>query len=148
MSLDDVFRDRYYDEGYIYIAGSRSGVAIKVGVTANMGRYLKRLRHIKYGGCDDWIILYHVWVKENAGKIEHDVRRLLRRHKVLKKYVKDGAQQTAREILECSFSLVRDTLYDLIDEDAKGTAWQSKYTERYEFPSRRWRLLRARILEE
>jgi hypothetical protein len=37
MSLNDVYRDRYYEPGNVYIAGSLSGRVIKIGTAKNMG---------------------------------------------------------------------------------------------------------------
>ncbi len=37
MSLNDVYRVRHYEAGYVYIAGSLSGRVIKIGTAKNMG---------------------------------------------------------------------------------------------------------------
>jgi hypothetical protein len=98
MSLTDVYRDRYYAPGYVYIAGSLSGRVIKIGTTINIRRQQKRLQNLEYGSLSDWKILYYVWVDE-GGKIEHAARRRLRCYKTLRMYKKDGSWQKGREIV-------------------------------------------------
>jgi hypothetical protein len=49
----------------------------------NIRRQEKRLRRTKYGGIDDWVLLYYVWDSE-GGRIEHDARRLLSRFRQLR----------------------------------------------------------------
>ena len=94
----DVYRDRYYAPGYVYIAGSLSGRVIKIGTTINIRRQQKRLQNLEYGSLSDWKILYYVWVDE-GGKIEHAARRRLRCYKTLRMYKKDGSWQKGREIV-------------------------------------------------
>jgi hypothetical protein len=132
MSLTDVYRDRYYAPGYVYIAGSMSGRVLKIGTTKNIRRQGKRLQNLAYGSLDDWVLLYSVWVDE-AGRIEHDARRRLRRYQTLRMYMKDGSWQKGREIVECSFSMALEALFDSIGDDAQSSVWQSKYHHRYEF---------------
>jgi hypothetical protein len=90
MSLDDVFRNRHYEPGYVYIAGSLSGRVIKIGTTINIGgRQQNKLRNLRYGGMDDWVLLYYVWV-DQGGDIEHAARAQLQRYKIMRMYSKLG----------------------------------------------------------
>jgi hypothetical protein len=133
MSLNDVYRDRHYAPGYVYIAGSLSGRVIKIGTTVNIGRpQQNKLRNLKYGGLDDWVLLYYVWVDE-GGNIEHAARRKLQPYKTMRMYYKDGSRQKAREILQCSFSMAQKTLSNLISEEERSRAWQSSYCSVYDF---------------
>src|SRR5260370_26336544 len=113
MSLSDVFRDRYYEPGYVYIAGSLSNRVIKIGTTKKIRPQQKYLRNRKYGGIGDWGLLYYVWVDE-GGKVEHEALRRVRRHQTLRMYTKDGSRQKGREIVQCSFSTSLDALSDCI----------------------------------
>jgi hypothetical protein len=81
MSLSDAFRDRHYAAGYIYIAGSLWGRALKIGTTINIRGQQSKLRYLQYGGLDDWRLLYYVRVSEDSGRIEHAARRRLQRYK-------------------------------------------------------------------
>jgi hypothetical protein len=118
MSLNDVYRERYYAPGYVYIAGSLSGRLIKIGVTINIRQQQKKLQNLQYGRLGDWVILYHVWVDE-GGRIEHDARRRLRRYKTLRMYEKNGSWQKGRETLRCSFRTAQEVLSDLISEEER-----------------------------
>jgi hypothetical protein len=110
MSLNDVYRDRYYEAGNVYIAGSLLGRVIKIGTAKNMGGYPRYLQSRKYGSLGDWEILYCCWVNEGAGRIEHDARGRLQQHKTMRMYEKDGRPQKGREILKCSFSAAFEAL--------------------------------------
>ena len=66
MSWQDTHRVRYYEPGYVYIAGSLSVRVLKIGTTVNISSQEKRLRRDRYGSIDDWVLLYHVWVDERG----------------------------------------------------------------------------------
>jgi hypothetical protein len=76
MDWSDTFRERYYEPGYVYIAGSVSHRVLKIGTTVNIRSQERRLQRKKYGSIGDWVLLYHVRVNE-GGRIEHDARRVL-----------------------------------------------------------------------
>jgi DNA-directed RNA polymerase alpha subunit len=133
MSLDDVFRDRHYGCGCVYIAGSLSGRVIKIGTAKSMGRYPQYLRSRKYGSLGDWEILYCCWVSEGAGRIEHDARARLQQYKIMRTYEKDGRRQKGREILKCSFHAAFEALAAAIENDEKHDEWQSSDCRYYEF---------------
>jgi hypothetical protein len=68
VSLDDVYRDRYFSPGYVYIAGSLAGCLLKIGTTKDVWRQDYRLRYVRYGNLKDWRVLCYVWVSE-GGKV-------------------------------------------------------------------------------
>jgi Bacterial RNA polymerase, alpha chain C terminal domain len=133
MSLNDVFRDRHYEAGNVYIAGSLSGRVIKIGTAKNMGGYPRYLQNKKYGSLGDWEILYCVWVDEGAGRIEHDARARLQQYKTMRGYERDGRWQKGREILKCSFSAALEALTDAIGDNKKSNQWRSHHCHYYEF---------------
>jgi hypothetical protein len=133
MSLNDVYRDRYYGSGNVYIAGSLSGRVIKIGTAKNMGGYPQYLQNKRYGSLGDWEILYCCWVNEGAGRIEHEARARLQRHKTMRMYERDGRPQKAREILQCSFSAAFEALLAAIHDDERSNEWQSDVCRHYEF---------------
>jgi hypothetical protein len=132
MSLSDVYRDRYYASGYVYIAGSFSSHLIKIGTTQNIGDYQKRLRSKKYGSVGDWVLLYYIWV-DQAGKVEHDARRSLHDHQVLRMYLKDGSWQKGREIVRCSFAAALEALADCEGDRVHSEGWKSRRCEEFDF---------------
>jgi T5orf172 domain-containing protein len=133
MSLSDAFRDRHYEAGYVYIAGSLYGRVLKIGTTWDLPRQEYRLNYNGYGSLNDWKMLYSVWLDSNAGNIEHRARGRLQRYKIMRMYRKDGRLQKGREIVQCSFSIAYEALSDLISDDAKSKAWRSDYSRFYEF---------------
>jgi hypothetical protein len=133
MSLNDVYRDRYYEAGNVYIAGSLSGRVIKIGTAKNMGGYPRYLQNKKYGSLGDWEILYCFWVDGGAGRIEHDARGRLQQYKTMRMYEKDGRWQKGREILKCSFSTALEALTEAVGDDKKSNVWQSNHCRYYEF---------------
>ena len=124
MSLSDVYRERHYSPGYVYIAGSLSAGVMKIGTTINIHRQQKRLRNLEYGSISDWVLLYYVWVDE-AGRIEHAARRRLRRYRILKRYKKDGSWQRGREIVQCTFSTALEALTAIVGTDEPSDWWRS-----------------------
>ena len=133
MSLSHVFRDRHHNPGYVYIAGSLSERVIKIDVTKNIWSEQKYLRNKKYGDISDWVLLYHVWLDEYGGKIEHDARRRLRRYRTLRMYKKDGSWQKGRELVQCSFSTALEGLSDCIGANVRSGGWQSIRCDDFEF---------------
>jgi hypothetical protein len=132
MSLNDVYRERHHEPGWVYIAGSLSGRFIKIGTTQDIAQAHKRLRTQKYGGLSDWLMPYWVWA-EKGGKVEHDARRQLKRYKILRMYEKDGGYQKGREMVRCSFTKARCALYGLISDEAKAAECWSPHSSDYEF---------------
>jgi Bacterial RNA polymerase, alpha chain C terminal domain len=132
MSWSETFRDRYYEPGYVYIAGSLSHHVLKIGTTINIRSQEKRLRRTQYGSIADWVLLYYVWVDE-GGKIEHDARRLLRRHRELRVYDKEGHRQKGREIVDCRFGIALEALTGLLNDGQRAEAWKSSRSNEYEF---------------
>jgi hypothetical protein len=128
MSWSETFRDRYYEPGYVYIAGSLTNRVLKIGTTINIRSQEKRLRRTQYGSIDDWVLLYHVWVDE-GGKIEHDARRVLRRYRDLRMYDKEGHRQKGREIVDCRFGIALEALTGLLDDGQRNDAWKSRRTD-------------------
>ena len=140
MSLSDVYRDRHYSPGYVYIAGSLDRV-MKIGVTINIHQQQRRLRYLEYGSVSDWQLLYYVWVDE-AGRIEHAARARLKNYRVVRRYTKDGVRQRGREIVDCSFNTAHEALLASIGEAERSKEWRSKYCGEYNSGySKRSRLL-------
>jgi hypothetical protein len=134
MSLSDAYRDRHYAPGFVYIAGSFLGRVIKIGTTGDIGRQQYKLRYQQYGSLGDWAMLFYVWVDE-AGRIEHDARRRLRRYQTLRMYWKDGSRQKAREIVQCTYSTALEALSCCITDVDRRSGWQSKRCSEYDFGS-------------
>jgi hypothetical protein len=133
MSISDAFRDRHYEPGYVYIAGSLSGRMLKIGTTKNIQRQQQALRTKQYGSVGDWVLLYHVWV-DQGGDVEHNARRNLPR--IVRYYTKDGRSQRGRELVSCDFSVAVDALCQYLSESERADAWQSSRCSEYDFNQR------------
>jgi hypothetical protein len=118
MSSSEVYRDRYYNPGYAYIAGSLSGRVLKIGMTINIHRQQAYLRNRRYGSIGDWMLLYYVHV-DSGGQVEHDARRLLERYRQITWYEKDGSLQRGREIVKCSFGRALEALLEGVPEEMR-----------------------------
>jgi len=132
MSWMDTPRNRYYEAGYVYIAGSLSERVMKIGTTVNIDGQEKRLRRDRYGSISDWVLLYYVWVDER-GKVEHDALRVLRQYKKPRRYIKNGSPQIAREIVACRFGLARDALVEQLNAEQRASAGQALACDAFEF---------------
>ena len=66
------FQKRNDSEGIVYIAKSLLGKIIKIGFTKSIQIRSESLNRTKYGGFNDWIIVYAIESKE-AGKIENKI---------------------------------------------------------------------------
>jgi hypothetical protein len=132
MSLSDVYRDRYYNPGYVYIAGSLSERVLKIGVTINIHRQQAYLRNRKYGGVSDWVLLYYVYV-DMGGKVEHDARHLLAKYRQITWYKKNRSSQRGREIVKCSFGKAVEALLDVVPQERRSKGWQSGRCDEFEF---------------
>lgn len=130
MSISDAFEARHYEPGYVYIAGSLSGRVLKIGSCLRASKQGQYLRTKRYGGIDDWIVLYHVWV-EHRGMIEHDARRDLPR--VIRYYEKDGRMQRGREIVRCDFTVALNSLSKCLTDEQRAKAWRSPRSREFEF---------------
>jgi DNA-directed RNA polymerase alpha subunit len=130
--LSDTFRNRYYNPGYVYIAGSLSNRVLKIGSTIDISKKQRRLQLMAYGSIEDWVLLYYVWVTE-AGRVEYDTRRTLKQHRQLRTYVKDGHRQKGIEIVNCSFRLAFEALKNQLTDAQFGTAIKSMQVKYYEF---------------
>jgi hypothetical protein len=133
MSLSEVFRNRYYDEGFVYIAGSQSQRLIKIGTTKDASGWEDRERNRIYGGVPDWKMLHYVWLEADAGNIEHAARRRLRRYRVLRDYKKDGRWQRGREMVQCDFSVALDALNECIGDRVQARVYEYKYRYLFDF---------------
>jgi hypothetical protein len=133
MSLSEVYRNRYYDEGFVYIAGSQLTHLVKIGTTQDVAGWEGRQRSRKYGGVPDWKVLYSVWLQADAGNVEHATRRRLRRYQVLRDYEKDGRWQRGREMVQCDFSVALDALNECIGDRVQASVYKYKHTYLFDF---------------
>jgi hypothetical protein len=126
------FQERYNAGGYVYIAGSLSGRAIKIGTAQDIPQRERQLRAERHAGYDDWYVLFSIWVNE-AGRIENAASSRVISPRVFGTYFKDNIGQTATEVFKCSFSAALTAIRDTVGGIERYRTWQSRFVNNYEF---------------
>jgi len=126
------FEARETSPGYVYIAGSLSGHLIKIGTAKNIPQREGQLRAEHHAGHADWIVLFSIKVSE-AGRTEREASSRVKDRRVLRTYYKNGNEQTATEVLECSFSAALKALTACVGDINSFDTWRSVRRHRYEF---------------
>jgi hypothetical protein len=126
------YHKRYSSPGYIYIAGSRSGRVVKIGMAIDIEQRERNLRNQSYGGISDWEILFHVPVEE-GGRLEQAALSLVSRYIRTRTFEKDGALVDASEILSCPFSTALDAVRKVVGEESMSRSWKWSRSGEYEF---------------
>ena len=103
------FQERHRARQTIYLAGSLEGSCKKVGVTKDILDRHKQMNGQRYGGYQDWAILFTV-VTNDAGRVESAVLARLKEFMIHVTYFKDNKMQVAQEMFRASKSLVLNTL--------------------------------------
>jgi hypothetical protein len=146
------FLERYYDRGYIYIAGSKKEKVVKIGFTSNINNREESLNNGNYGEINDWKILFQVTCK-NAGKIEFNTHKKLSKYLTDKSYLKNNKRNQCYEIFSCSYSLAKNTLDENIGDrkNIKKLKENIKIIKEYEFdnvPVNRKRKVISKVISE
>lgn len=108
--LNIPFAVRENKTGYLYIAGSKRGELMLVGsvneikdrVTINAGAF-------RYGGFDDWELLYHAKT-DTLGRAERLVQAKLNDYRAAYQYEKPGKIQNGGELYRCAYQKAKDTV--------------------------------------
>jgi hypothetical protein len=127
-----VYQIRHSKSGYVYVAGSLSGRVIKIGTAKHIGQREGQLRAERYAGFADWIVLYSIHVNE-AGRVEYDASSRAPGSRAYSSYFKDGIEQTAIEVLKCSFSDAVKAIEASLGPSDNATPWKARWTYQYEF---------------
>ena len=112
------FSLREYLTGFIYLAGSKKGELIKIGLTNEIAGRIKTLNSAesKYGGYEDWEILFHVKA-DSAGKVERMIQEKLKKYEDSRQYEKSGNLQSAKELFRCSFKTAKSAFLDVLSDE-------------------------------
>jgi hypothetical protein len=130
--LNLVYLRRHSTPGYVYVAGSLSGRAIKIGTAGDIPQRERQLRAERYAGFADWEVLFSIQVRE-AGRVEHDAASRVPGQRVFRNYVKDGYSQTAIEVIKCSFSAAVKAIKESLGPTDNAEPWEARWTYPYEF---------------
>jgi hypothetical protein len=110
------FGSRYSSQASIYIAGSRSGRCLKIGLSADdLDNRIACLRSQSYGGFGDWKVLAVSEPAQGAGKIEHAAQASLYARRVSGGYSnRAGVAQASQEVFSCGFRLASKALTEAL----------------------------------
>lgn len=110
------FALREYKTGYIYIAGSKKGELMIVGSSnETKDRVTINTATFKYGGYDDWELLFHAKT-DTLGRVERLVQEKLVEYKAAYQYEKGGKLQNGGDLYRCSYNKAKDAIADLQNE--------------------------------
>lgn len=102
--------------GFIYIAGSECGEFIKIGFTKEKTNREESLNRTKYGGLNDWKILFYAACK-NAGLVEQKAKISLSKYHAKNIEYKNGKKLVADELFRCSFKNAMEIIYDIFKSE-------------------------------
>lgn len=105
------FAKAHHVSANVYVAYSASAKRVKVGSTANVVDRIRQLNLHKSAGATDWVwcVFYGC---DNAGAVETEVRRQLRKYKVDAPY---GAKEgVSNEIFRCGRRTAVKALHDVL----------------------------------
>jgi hypothetical protein len=103
------YQRRWRTKAFIYVAGSRSLKAVKVGLTSHVENRMFSLKYLCYAGADDWTLLG--WVEtENAGLREYKAQKLLSRFASPQSYSRNGQIVDCLETFACDAAQALDAV--------------------------------------
>ena len=111
------FIKRAISLGIIYIAGSIKGQLIKIGYSQNKAVREDSLNRTKYGGFDDWRILFSAQ-SINASEIEHLSQSSLKRYGMSNKYEHENHLQEAYELFSCSYTKAKEVVESVLSDNS------------------------------
>jgi hypothetical protein len=103
-----------------------------MGTAKDIPQREHQLRAEGYAGFSDWIVLFSIKVSK-AGRVEHDAAARVPGRRVFSPYFKDGVEQIATEVLECSFSAAVKAIKESLGPTDNAEPWKANWTYRYEF---------------
>lgn len=98
------YAPRHYESGFVYIALSNSLGLVKIGTCKVIKNRKKSLNEQKYAGANDWTIIEFIYFPENSGMIEKYIQGNLKKFSVQIAYEKEGKQQIANELFNCTIN--------------------------------------------
>ena len=106
------FQKRNDAEGIVYIAMSRLGKIVKIGFTKSVEIRSESLNRTKYGGLNDWKIVFAIESK-NAGEIENKICSKLSNFSNYIDYNHDNHLQLASEIFKIDSIRAKELLIEV-----------------------------------
>jgi hypothetical protein len=127
-----VYLARHHKQSFVYIAGSKKGRVVKVGLSIDPTIRENGLNSSEYGGNSDWVMLF---TKDctAAGRVEADTHTLLSKHQAVASYIgSDKSISCCTEIFNCSYKVAVAAMLKA-SEGIKGDCWESLNISGYDF---------------
>jgi len=109
------FVSRWDNAGDVYVATSESICLTKLGTAQNAYVRADSLNFYAYGGSSDWEIRFTRYC-ETAGRVEFLAQQALKRHNVIREYIKQGSLITCQELFDCDTSLAISAIDTAIEK--------------------------------
>jgi len=104
------FKQRHYEPGFVYLAGSKQLKLFKVGCSISPSDRQLQINKQNYAGTSDWKMVFWCKVK-HMGKIEQGALSRLSTFAVEATYMKDGIKlQACYEIVRCKLGTALDAI--------------------------------------
>lgn len=103
--------------GHIYVAWSEYLGLSKVGVTRDVDGREISLRNNRYGGAEDWRIVFSQYI-DSAGGVERKVLTRLRQVREIREYEKESRLQQAFELFDATAEEVEETVKQVLSNSA------------------------------
>ncbi|MDZ4287862.1 MAG: GIY-YIG nuclease family protein [Prosthecobacter sp.] len=95
---------RYEEAGEVYVAVSRQGNFVKVGMAGLASVRQESLNRLGYGGVSDWIIRYKISCRK-GGSVEFRAHNLLAAYRLGERHSANGGLHSHQELFDCDFSV-------------------------------------------
>lgn len=112
------FRNRYYEEGDVYVAHSKKINLVKIGTSANTHERMGQINYYGYGGANDWVAKYIKKVN-NAARIEFEAQKQIDKNRVWRSYTKDGEIVDCQELFNCDVTIAIESVNQSIAVHSK-----------------------------
>jgi len=127
------YQDRYRQEAYVYVLGSKRQRILKVGYSESPHSRASHLSALRYGAAVDWALLFYVKCIR-AGAVEHSLLSKHRHASVFGEYWKDRRYQECFELLRCDYRDLVNSLTEILDNETLQGAWEaSDIGDQYHF---------------
>ena len=125
------FQKRFEDTADVYIAGSRKGGFLKIGVAGSATERMNSLKHLAYAGQIDWELIT-VFRSTKAGQIEFLAQKDVSEFAFPTIYLRDGIEVSCLETFKCSSSRALEAITKFLDKHGFQTEFEKEAFEYFD----------------
>jgi hypothetical protein len=103
------FIRRYSEKGLVYLLHSVSIDKCKIGTCKDINERLRTLNSQKYGGANDWLLVY-CFEADNSARVEYSISRDAAPYRFEMQYTRTGKTIKCQEIYSCSISKAKEII--------------------------------------